>query len=197
MHSHVCVLRAWARCSMFTLAIASSVTCSDGGHPAGVAGGAGEAGDDGSGVSGNGGGSAGTDHGVPGAAPGSWAYLVYMLADNNLEAFTTADLEEMMQVGSSDQLTILVQLDRAEGESTDAVGGLAEFSGVKRLRVKQGTLTVLEDLGELNSGARDTFQDFLRWGVEAAPADHYAVVLWDHGGAWAQFGADASSGNDG
>lgn len=151
------------------------------------------------------GGSAGTSamdfdaqgHGLPGAAEGSWTYLLYMLGDNNLESFTLHDLEELMSVGSGENLTILVQLDRSDDLSHEAVGGVQEFSGVKRLRVEAGALTELEDLGELNSGASQTFEEFLTWGIQAAPADHYAVVLWDHGGAWGRFGADASHDNDG
>ena len=39
--------------------------------------------------------------------------------------------------------------------------------------------------------------EFLAWGIETAPSEHYALVLWDHGSAWPQFGADFSHANDG
>jgi cysteine peptidase C11 family protein len=136
-------------------------------------------------------------HGLPGAEPGTWTYLVYMLADNNLEAYALQDLEALMQVGSTGKLTILTQVDRALGESELPIGGLPSFTGAKRVRVEPGRLLELETLGEVNQGASGALSDFLAWGIQAAPADHYALVLWDHGGAFGRFGVDASGDNDG
>ena len=62
-------------------------------------------------------------------AAGSWTVMVYLLADNDLEPAALGDLEEMMAVGSTDSLTILAQVDRAQGESEDAVGGLGNWHG--------------------------------------------------------------------
>lgn len=138
-----------------------------------------------------------TGHGLPGATPGSWTYLVYLLADNDLEAPALQALDDLMQIGSAGQVTILAQVDRAEGGSDAAIGGLPNFTTTKRVRVERGQLTELADLGELNLGASGTLSDFVRWGIEAAPADHYALVLRDHGGGWGRFGADASAQHDG
>lgn len=102
-----------------------------------------------------------------------------------------------MQVGSGGNLTILAQIDRAEGGSDAAIGGLPDFTTTKRVRVEAGRLSELSDLGELNLSASGTLSDFMRWGIEAAPADHYAVVLRDHGGAFGRFGTDASEQSDG
>jgi hypothetical protein len=139
----------------------------------------------------------GTGSGVPGADAGTWTYLVYMLADNDLEPFALQDLEELMQVGSGEKLTILAQVDRAVGEADADVGGLADFTGTKRVRIESGSLVELEDLGETNMGQSATLAQFLAWGIETAPSEHYALVLWDHGSAWPQFGADFSHANDG
>jgi hypothetical protein len=136
-------------------------------------------------------------HGSPGAEPGTWTYLVYMIADNDLESFALAGLDELMGVGTGAGLTILAQVDRADGETDEAIGGIAPFTGAKRVRVDPGALSELADLGEVDSGSGATFAEFLSWGIQTAPADHYALVLWDHGGAWGRFGADASDQNDG
>ncbi|HTV19202.1 MAG TPA: clostripain-related cysteine peptidase [Polyangiaceae bacterium] len=164
-----------------------------GGNAAGAAGTSGSSGAAGSSVSAfdpNG-------HGLPGSTPGTWTYLVYLLADNELEPYLLQDLTELMQVGSSDELTILAQIDRAEGGSDATIGGLPDFTGTKRLRVESGQLTELADLGELNLAASGTLSDFVRWGIQTAPADHYALVLRDHGGAWGRFGADMSHPGEG
>lgn len=138
-----------------------------------------------------------TGHGLPGAEPGTWTYLVYLLADNDLEPYMLRDLEDLMQVGSGGKLTILAQVDRADGGSASSVGGLDDFTDARRVRVEPGRLSPLAELGEVNMGSSGTLSDFVRWGIEAAPADHYALVLRDHGGAWGRFGADASHENDG
>lgn len=36
-------------------------------------------------------------------------------------------------------------------------------------------------LGELNMGSSSTLSDFLAWGMENYPADHYALIMDDHG----------------
>ncbi|MCB9758184.1 MAG: hypothetical protein H6753_07195, partial [Candidatus Omnitrophica bacterium] len=46
-----------------------------------------------------------------------WTILVYMDADNNLELPGLLDLNEMEAAGSSEQVNVIVQIDRALGES--------------------------------------------------------------------------------
>ena len=45
----------------------------------------------------------------------SWTFIVYVAGDNDLEPFVINDLMEMQAVGSTDQVSIVVQVDRAEG----------------------------------------------------------------------------------
>ena len=127
----------------------------------------------------------------------SWTVLVYMEADNNLESDALNDLTEMMQVGSNASLKILAQIDRSADYSNVGVGGLANWTGVKRVRVDHLALTELQNLGDPNMGQAATLASFISWGIQTAPADRYALVLWDHGGAWPQFGVDESHGGDG
>ncbi|MBZ4416408.1 clostripain-related cysteine peptidase [Myxococcus sp. RHSTA-1-4] len=123
----------------------------------------------------------------------SWTVLVYMVADNDLEPFALQDLEEMMQVGSGRSLTIVAQIDRAVGYSSSSIGSLPDFTTTKRLRVVPGGVEALSDLGEVNMGVQQTLSDFIAWGVRSYPADRYALVFWDHGGAWPGFGGDNST----
>ena len=46
-----------------------------------------------------------------------WTLLVYMDADNNLELPGLLDLNEMEAAGSSEQVNVIVQIDRALGET--------------------------------------------------------------------------------
>src|SRR3954453_792990 len=47
-----------------------------------------------------------------GSDPPEWTVLVYMNGDNNLERYAVINFAEMARVGSTDNVTILVQFDR-------------------------------------------------------------------------------------
>lgn len=122
-----------------------------------------------------------------------------MVADNNLESAAIDDLNEMLDIPSTVRVNVVVQADRgtpAEGNSDEAVGGIPDWTSTKRLLVNHGSLTELEDLGELNMGSPRVLEDFLVWGATRFPADRYAVIFWDHGSSWPGFGQDETDGND-
>lgn len=128
----------------------------------------------------------------PGSNAGqkSLTMMVYMNADNDLESSALADLKEMMAAGPGGKFNLVVEVDRAERYSASAVGGLGNFTGAKRLRVESGKLVELADLGEQNMSDPKTLASFIAWAAQAAPADRYALVMWDHGGGWTGFGLD-------
>jgi hypothetical protein len=116
-----------------------------------------------------------------------WTVLVYMAADNDLAEFADSDLVEMERIGSSNDLTIVVQVDKPN-------------IGCRRLGVVQDTFVTFGDLGTIDMCNWQTLYDFLDWGFRGFPADRYLVVLWDHGTGWTaqprrSFGSDQSSGN--
>jgi hypothetical protein len=126
------------------------------------------------------------------AEDASWTVLVYMLGDNNLEPYSLMDLAEMTEAGQSDKVNIIVQLDRAKGY-TDVWD---DWTSVKRFRVVKDDVEELDDLGEENMGAPAVLTDFLDWGLNAYPADHTALILWDHGAGWIGYGGDESADQD-
>jgi hypothetical protein len=138
---------------------------------------------------GGGGGGGGTGNG--------WTVLVYTVADNNLEPYALYNLEQMAAVGSSAGLNIVAEVDRAPtGQYTPAGTGLVNlpaWTTARRLLVKQGSFQQLSDLGEIDTADPANLADFIEWGVKAYPADHYMLVLWDHGGGWQGFGVDETS----
>jgi len=115
-----------------------------------------------------------------------WTFLIYMAADNNLEAAAMDDINEMEYVGSSDEVNIIVQIDRNDGyDRTDG-----DWTDTRRYLIRQDdnlsamNSTLLENLGEKQMNYSATLTDFLVWGVENYPANRTAVILWDHGGGW-------------
>ena len=109
------------------------------------------------------------------AQPKSWTFLVYMAGDNNLDPNGVVDLKEMKKVGSTDDVNIVAQFDRASGK------------GSKRYFLRKGG-TVESDavatLAKRNTGDPKQLIDFISWGVKTYPANHYIIVLWNHGQGW-------------
>lgn len=130
-----------------------------------------------------------------------WTVMVYMAADNNLEYFALQDLNEMEIVGSvPDEVNIVVQIDRAAGYDTRD----DDWSDTRRYYVSADgspydpdiTSTLIESLGETNTGNPDVLRNFGTWAIQNYPAKHYALVLWDHGGSWTGIASDESADYD-
>jgi hypothetical protein len=98
-----------------------------------------------------------------------WTFMVYMDADNSLEGADELDLAEMLSVGSSAHVSVIVQHDRYSGD------------GTWRYYVADGQLFVLDELDEQNMADPDTLSSFVDWAASEYPATKYALVLWDHG----------------
>jgi len=115
-----------------------------------------------------------------------WTIMVYLAGDNNLEDPALVDLNEMEIAGSTDEVNILVEIDRSEGYSS-ADGN---WTGARRYLVEQDDnmdsiySTALEDLGEVDSGSTDAYVDFINWSVDNFPAEQYALIIWNHGWGW-------------
>lgn len=122
----------------------------------------------------------------PPAAMADWTFLFFINGDNDLEEYALLDVNEMEQVGSTENVNLLVQLDRSTRYSR--VDG--DWTSSRRMRIEKDennsaiTSPVIADLGEVDSGKPSTVVDFVEWGVKAYPAKHYALVLWDHGDGW-------------
>jgi len=99
--------------------------------------------------------------------------MVYMAGDNDLSAAGDADLEEMRQVGSTEQVNVLVEFDNAGDQ------------GTRRMRIgKNGEGESVDSLDETDSGDPDVLSSFISWAAENYPAERYALILWNHGGGW-------------
>ncbi len=104
-----------------------------------------------------------------------WTFIVYMAADNDLDYFARRNLEQLKAVGSNENISIVVQLDRH---------GAHEHT--KRLYVTKGQLYQMNahditSQQKLNSGSAQTLIDCCEWAITHFPAKHYALVLWNHG----------------
>jgi Clostripain family len=105
--------------------------------------------------------------------PAKWTFMVYMAGFNNLSDFATKDLKEMREVGSSDDVKLAAFVKRQDGR------------GAQQLIVaKRPADDVTKNIGNADSGKPQTLLDFIRWAKQKAPAERYAIVVWNHGSGW-------------
>lgn len=113
-----------------------------------------------------------------------WTVLVYLNADNDLETFGITDFNEMASVGSSDEVNIVVEMDRADGYSTS----YGNWKDAHRFKIEKGmtptTNNAIEHLGEINMGDPNELIKFIKWGQGNFPAKKYFLIIWDHGDGW-------------
>ena len=128
---------------------------------------------------------------------GSWTVLTYEIADTDLEPQMMADVGEMAEAGSGQELSIVSLVDRADGYTDVPVLGIDDWVGAKMLEITDGAADEIDDLGDVNTGDPGVLADFITRGVTDYPADNYALVISDHGASWPGVGGDESADEDG
>ena len=112
-----------------------------------------------------------------------WTILCYLAGDNNLDGAAVEDINEMEAVGSTDQMNVVAQVDRAADYNLndDNWRSTRRFYITKGLDRRKITSELLKDLGPTNTGDSRFITDFIRDTVTDYPARRYMLVLWNHG----------------
>lgn len=140
-------------------------------------------------------------HSPQSAVKAAWTLMIYQDADNNLEAPSIANLREMLKIGSSEQVQVVVLSDRSKKSEpkeqyTDGeVGGLKNWDGAKLLHVQKEKLQEVADWGNTNMGSPATLQKFVETAAQKYPAERYGLILMDHGTGWSELCVDEGSGD--
>jgi hypothetical protein len=128
----------------------------------------------------------------PATGPSStnaWTVFVYLTA-SDLQQFAFRDINEMEYAAA--QLPANVKLvllwDQSEDYLTYATakGAQQPWGTVGQAVIAPDTnmnqiATPFEILPEADTGDPNTLRGFLQWGAQAAPANHYALIIWSHG----------------
>jgi clostripain len=120
---------------------------------------------------------------VAGVGVAEWTFMVFIDGDNNLESAAITDFNEMASVGSTNDVNIIVQMDRVPG--FDSSNG--NWTDTRRFHIQNGdtaSAAPVQNLGEANMGDPNVLQDFVDWAITNYPAKHYALSIWNHGGGW-------------
>lgn len=131
-----------------------------------------------------------------GNASDTYTLMLYMCA-SDLESecgFATEDLNEIMYGYTAGNLNVIVQ-----------TGGTAKWQNTvvaddrcQRYQVTEDGLELVDDsLGMQNMADSATLTDFIQYCSSNYAADHYGLVLWDHGGGVVGgYGYDENFGGD-
>lgn len=110
---------------------------------------------------------------------GTWSVFVY-LCGTDLESdggCASEDLAEMMEIGSDENLSIIVQTGGTVSWDTRGISS----RNLQRYRINNGYIELLCEGESASMGSAQTLYSFLSWGVENYPAEHMAVIFWNHG----------------
>ncbi|MBN2476714.1 MAG: hypothetical protein JXB62_19040 [Pirellulales bacterium] len=139
--------------------------------------------------------------------PDDWTIMVYAMGDNDLEAPILAGLQFMEMVNlSGTNINLAIQIDRHVDYADQEVPSNASWGNWHDARRGWVTYdgddtqyaTCLKSVAgqsggnDLNSAAAGALSDFVNWAMEQRPADHYALIIEDHGGGCEGVGLDES-----
>jgi len=115
-----------------------------------------------------------------------WTYMLYLDADNDIEADAIRDFEWLEEAGGSDEnISIVVLLDRIPGydNSHGDWSGSRIYNVTEDLSPSSFDSQLMVDLGEVDMANPATLTDFITYCFEHFPADNYILDLWNHGHA--------------
>lgn len=111
----------------------------------------------------------------PPASAAQWTVGVYMCADNGMNDVADVDIAEMKQVGSTDEVNVVVQVDRSARDPRP---------DCYRYFIRKDGVDTLADLGEVDMADPATLAGFAEFLRSRYAAKNYVLVLWDHGNGW-------------
>ena len=117
-----------------------------------------------------------------------WTLMVYMAGDNGkifdtqagriklmapMEEAGYQDIFELGMIGTTDHCAVTCLFDTLDGSYLVEVRKGRRFSD-----------SLVQPLREVNMGDPNVLKEFIIRSVQTYPADHYALVIWNHGTGW-------------
>ena len=119
----------------------------------------------------------GPDQPPPGPQKKKWTVLLYSASDNNLVSFMSSDVNELEAVGSDANTNLVVQFDPRGGECKRYL--LEKDSDPNVINSP-----MLSNMGQVDMADPRTLAEFIKWGEQNYPAEHYVLIISDHGNGW-------------
>jgi len=101
-----------------------------------------------------------------------WTILIYIAGDNDLYKFALRNIAEMQQLGSNENINILVHFDHHPEKSNKET---------KRFYVEQGRLIQIGNIAAMDSGKEETLINACLWAIGNFPSEKFCLIFWNHG----------------
>lgn len=121
------------------------------------------------------------------AADAEWTVMVFMSGDNNLDRDAVEDLVEMTEIGSTPEVNVVVQMDRAPCKAINCWSKTLRRVVAREGLLQSGRLrppAPEELIGEVNMGEPQALRAFVEWARLHYPARREALIVWGHGQGW-------------
>lgn len=116
------------------------------------------------------------------SAPGdeTWTVLFYVCGSDleSEKGLATFNLNELVATDLGDKVTFAIETGGARQWQNATV----DERYLTRYQLDGRGFNQVSQLPSASMAAESTFADFLNWGTKTYPADHYMLVVWDHGG---------------
>jgi hypothetical protein len=152
----------------------------------------------------------GSDSSGPGGGGGGtadWTVMVYMAADNSLATQGIFDIDEMEAAGADPDVNVVVQAefspDVLQQYQCDASCFNRPNFNTFRYAITGAGSTVTgpngsaTDIGNVDMTDPNQLKAFINYAKQNYPANHYLLVLWNHGGGYAGLIQDQTSAGSG
>jgi hypothetical protein len=109
----------------------------------------------------------------------NWTFMIYINGDNNLGILAANLIEDLETRAPDGEFRVIIQIDHPWNTMERY-----ELKGNGDINNIDSTL-IYQHQGEFyNSGLALNLYQFMTWSADYAPAEHYCLVLWDHGGGF-------------
>jgi hypothetical protein len=98
--------------------------------------------------------------------------LIYIAGDNDLYKFAIRNIEQLKQLGSNEQINILVHFDFHQNFKPKET---------RRFYIQRNKLLQIGTLPAMDSGSEQTLIDAATWAIKNYPSEYFSLVLWNHG----------------
>ena len=110
----------------------------------------------------------------------AWTFMVFINGDNNLGMIASNLIDDLERQAPDGEFRIICQLDTPwDTMKRYEITPDREYSRI------DSTLIYNHPDGPYDSGSSENVYEFMKWTADYAPAEHYCLVMWDHGGGFA------------
>jgi Clostripain family len=122
------------------------------------------------------------------SAKAKWTVMVYMNSKNDLENAGIQNFLEMASVPDTPNIRVVVEMGRPSSHIDNRYGA---WSGIRLFTMRNGLTPEsknadldLSTLGLDDMGSVQPVEKLLEWSLEHDPAEHYMLIIWNHGEGW-------------